>query len=108
MDDFEKKISGSDYQFVNNNSGAPNGGNFGQGGMNTTPMTMGEWLITLIVMCIPCVNIIMCFVWGFGSNGNLNRRNFCRAQLIMIVVLFILYLLIFVVIGVGVMSAYPY
>lgn len=46
------------------------------------PMTMGEWLITLIVGTIPCIGIIMLFVWGFGSTGNVNRRNYCRAQLI--------------------------
>lgn len=46
------------------------------------PMTMTEWLVTLIVAAIPCINIIMLFVWAFGSTGNVNRRNFCRAQLI--------------------------
>ena len=109
--DFEK-TSNNDYEFVRNNSGAPMGGNYGnnhgQGGFDTTPMTMGEWVITLLIMCIPCVNIIMCFVWGFGSTGNLNRRNFCRAQLIFIAVAVVLYLLIFVVIGIGAASTYPY
>ena len=66
-----------------------------------TPMTMGEWIVTLIIMAIPCVNIIMCFVWGFGSTGNLNRRNFCRAYLIMIAVVFVLYLILAVTVGVS-------
>ena len=44
---------------------------------NKAVMTMGEWLITLIVLAIPCVNVIMYFVWAFG-NGNENRKNFCR------------------------------
>ena len=52
-------------------------------------------------MAIPCVNIIMCFVWGFGSTGNLNRRNFCRAYLIMIAVVFVLYLILAVTVGVS-------
>ena len=29
---------------------------------NKAVMTMGEWLITLIVLAIPCVNVIMYFV----------------------------------------------
>ena len=43
----------------------------------------------------------MCFVWGFGSTGNLNRRNFCRAYLIMIAVVFVLYLILAVTVGVS-------
>ena len=46
------------------------------------PMTLGEWLITILVLSIPCLNLIMAFVWGFGNGGNINRRNFCRAALI--------------------------
>lgn len=55
--------------------------NYGQQDPNKAVMTMGEWLITLIIMAIPLINIIMLFVWGFG-NGNENRKNFCRAELI--------------------------
>ncbi|MFW5647205.1 MAG: hypothetical protein ACOCM8_07120 [Acetivibrio ethanolgignens] len=50
------------------------------------PMTMAEWLITLIVGLIPFIGIIMLFVWAFGSTGNVNRRNYCRAQLIIMAV----------------------
>ncbi len=49
---------------------------------NKSVMTMGEWVVTLLIMMIPCVNIIMMFVWAFG-NGNENRKNYCRANLIM-------------------------
>ncbi len=45
------------------------------------PMSLGEWLITIIVQMIPCVGIIMMFVWAFGQ-GNISRRNYCRAMLI--------------------------
>jgi len=50
-----------------------------------TPLTLGEWLITLIVLMIPCLNIVMLFVWGFGS-GNVSRKNYCRAALILMVI----------------------
>lgn len=51
---------------------------------NKSVMSMGEWLITLIVMMIPCVNFIMMLIWSFG-NGNENRKNYCRANLIVTV-----------------------
>ena len=50
------------------------------------PLTTGEWIVTLLVFMIPGVNIIMHLVWAFGE-GNISRRNFCRAQLIILAVL---------------------
>lgn len=44
-------------------------------------MGVGQWMIITLVMSIPCVNIIMLFVWGFGK-GNLTRANYCKAALI--------------------------
>jgi len=44
-------------------------------------MSVGEWLITTLVLVLPCVGLIMAFVWAFG-NGNENRKNYCRAWLI--------------------------
>lgn len=38
--------------------------------------------MTHVVLLIPVVNIIMHFIWAF-DNGNLSRRNFCRARLIL-------------------------
>lgn len=45
------------------------------------PMSVGQWLITMLVMLIPCVNIVMIFVWAFGS-GNRSRANYFKATLI--------------------------
>lgn len=67
------------------------------------PMTMGQWLLTLIIVFIPvcCVGFIMTLVWAFG-NGNVNRRNFCRALLIVDAIgllLVILYIIILAAAG---------
>lgn len=60
----------------------------------TAPViSLGDWIITLIVLAIPLVNIIMALVWGFSSGTNPNKQNFCRAILIMYVVCFILFFL---------------
>ncbi len=67
-------------------------------------MTMGEWLITLIVLAIPCVNVIMYFVWAFG-NGNENRKNFCRAGLIVMAVGIVLTLILYAVVGASLAAA---
>lgn len=50
---------------------------------DTEPMSFGDWLVTLLLTFIPCVNIIMLFVWAFGDKtGNLNRQNFAKAKLV--------------------------
>ena len=71
---------------------------------NKAVRTMGEWLITLIVLAIPCVNVIMYFVWAFG-NGNENRKNFCRAGLIVMAVGIVLTLILYAVVGASLAAA---
>ncbi len=56
-------------------------------------VSLKEWLITMLILCIPIVNIIMPFVWAFGSNTNPSKANFFKAQLIMAVVGIILWFL---------------
>lgn len=50
--------------------------------MREYPMTLGDWMITLLILAIPVVNIVMAFVWGFGGNAPKSKQNFCRAVLI--------------------------
>lgn len=62
-------------------------------------MTVKDWLIVSLIMIIPLVNIIMLFVWAFGDGTNPNKRNYCRAALIMFAILLGLYLIIFIVLA---------
>ena len=65
-------------------------------------MTIGDWIVTSIVLALPLVTLIMAFVWGFGSNTNPNKANYCKAWLIVIAIFVALYILLFVfVIGAG-------
>jgi hypothetical protein len=56
-------------------------------------VSTGGWLGTLILMAIPVIGFIMCVVWAFGG-GNLNRRNFARACLIIWAVFIVLGIII--------------
>lgn len=73
--------------------------------MDTSPMSMGDWLLTILAAMIPCAGLILYIVWAFSSTGNINRRNFCRAQLIIMAVVFVLYLVIAVVFGAAIISS---
>ena len=41
-------------------------------------------------MMIPLVNLIMMFVWAFGSNTNPNKANYFKAALILFVIYLVL------------------
>ena len=44
-------------------------------------MNVKQWLITLIIIAIPIVNLIFLLIWAFGKEDN--RKNFSRALLIL-------------------------
>ena len=71
--------------------------------MDTTPLTMGDWILTLLAAFIPCCGgIILYCYWAFAKKGNLHRRNFCRAALIIeavLIILMIIFLVLVVIIG---------
>ena len=62
---------------------------------NERVMSVSEWLITLLLMIIPLVNLILLIVWAVSDSGNRNRTNWARASLIMAAISIGLYLLIF-------------
>ncbi|HMM03983.1 MULTISPECIES: hypothetical protein [unclassified Dysgonomonas] len=53
---------------------------------NKSVVSMGEWLITMLIMIIPVVNFIMLFVWAFGSNTPESKANWAKAQLVWMVI----------------------
>ena len=46
-------------------------------------VTMGEWFVFFLLLCIPIVNIIMLFVWAFGSDTKPSKKNLCKLQLLL-------------------------
>ena len=49
---------------------------------NYQPVTVGNWILTYLLMCIPFVNIVLLFVWAFGSNTPKSKANWAKASLI--------------------------
>ena len=62
-------------------------------------MTVGDWLLTYLIMIVPIVNIVMIFIWAFSSNTNVHRSTWAKASLIVLAILFTLYILVFVIIS---------
>jgi len=47
------------------------------------PMTIGNWLLTFIILAIPLVGIVMQIVWAVSAETHPSKRTFCHAGLIM-------------------------
>jgi hypothetical protein len=62
---------------------------------NQDTLSVGEWMIILLLITIPVVNIIMLLVWALSSDTNETKSNFAKAALMWFVVIIILWLLFF-------------
>ncbi len=57
-------------------------------------MSVKDWVVTILLTCIPLVGIVLLFVWAFGNDGNKIRQNWAKGNLIVAAIVLVLYLLI--------------
>lgn len=73
------------------------------------PMTVGEWILTMLITAIPCVNVIMMLVWAFGSGAKRSKSNWAKAMLIVMLIGVILSVILAVTgVGMGIYQYYLY
>ena len=49
---------------------------------NEQPMKIKNWIPVFILSVIPCVNIIMLFIWAFSSATNKSKKTYAQTALI--------------------------
>ena len=77
------------------------------GGAEMEPvMTVGEWALTILLTCIPCVNIIMLLIWAFGSSAPKTKSNWAKAQLIFVAIGIVLSIILSTVMGASLAALY--
>jgi len=72
-----------------------------EGYQNETPVSVGEWMLTMLIMCIPIIGLVMLFVWAFGGGAQPSKANWAKASLLWMVLTFVIVIL-FIVLGFGV------
>ena len=72
---------------------------------NTQAMSVGEWMLTILIAALPLVGFIMLFVWAFGGNAPECKANWAKASLIWLAIVIVLYLIIFMVFGAALLSS---
>lgn len=73
---------------------------------DTKILSVGQWMITILLFLLPVVNIIVMAVWAFSSKGNVNRRNLSRASLLWIIILLIAYVVAMTIAGFTIMDLF--
>jgi len=61
-------------------------------------VSVGEWMITILITALPLIGLIMLFVWAFGDGSNPSKKNWATATLIwyaIAIVLFIIFIIMF-------------
>lgn len=69
-------------------------------------MTLGQWIGTLILVSIPCVNLVMLIIWAAGS-GNSTRKKFAQAYLIVMAIVFVITFVAGLLFGASLMAMLP-
>ena len=72
---------------------------------NLEPVPIGTWLGIMFLSLIPCVNLIMLFVWAF-SDGRESRKNWAKAQLIFIAIMIVLEIVVMILFGAAIVAFY--
>ncbi|NQX66535.1 hypothetical protein HQN90_10400 [Paenibacillus alba] len=68
-------------------------------------LSVKDWMITILLLAIPIVNIVMLFVWAFGGGVNPTKANYAKASLIWAVIGIVLYIIFVVIFFGAVMSS---
>lgn len=74
-------------------------------------LSLGDWMLTLLLLMIPVVNIVMLIVWSADSKTNPNKRHFAWAQLIYMGIIFVLSIIfssVFAAIIIGAINSINY
>ena len=57
--------------------------------------SVGDWMITLLILSIPLVNFIVLLIWAFSSSTDPIKANFSKAALLWLLIIVVLYMLFF-------------
>ena len=69
------------------------------------PNSVGDWVLTIFLTCIPCVGLILLFVWAFGSGTNESKSNWAKAQLIWVAIGIVLTIILYAIMGAALFAA---
>ena len=55
-------------------------------GSENQPVSIGEWILTFILLAIPLVNLIMLIVWAVSGSTHPSKKTFAQAYFVLIAI----------------------
>ncbi|MCL9659138.1 hypothetical protein SK066_16370 [Paenibacillus hunanensis] len=77
-----------------------------QPGQPAPVISVKEWMITLLLLAIPLVNLIMLFIWAFGGGTNISKSNYAKAALLWAAIWIVVYIIFFVLFGAAMFAGF--
>ncbi len=68
------------------------------------PMTLGDWIISVIIKRLPLIGFIMLIVWAVDSNTDPDKAKWAKAELIVKLIIFASVMIFIAIIGFGVFA----
>jgi len=65
------------------------------------PITLGDWIISVIVTKIPLIGFIMLIVWAVDKDTEPNKANWAKAELIVKLIGFLIVIIFIAIIGIS-------
>ena len=66
---------------------------------NATVMSYKEWALTLFLASIPIIGFILVLIWAFDSGTQINKKNWAKGSLLLMIIYFIIALLFLFMFG---------
>ncbi len=53
---------------------------------NSNVLSVKDWAITIFITGLPLIGLIMLFVWAFSDDTNLNKKNWAKGNLLIMLI----------------------
>lgn len=68
------------------------------------PLSLSDWMVTILITFIPIANLVMLLVWAFSSETHPSKKNWAKATLIWMLIGFVLYFIFVAIFGMALLS----
>lgn len=66
---------------------------------NANVMSYKEWALTIFLASIPVIGLILVLIWAFDSGTRVNKKNWAKGTLLLMVIYFIMAMLFLFMFG---------
>lgn len=70
------------------------------------PVSVGDWMVTILLAHIPCVNLIMLFGWMYGTKKS--KSNYSKAMLVWMLIYFVMAILMITIFSPWIVSVFEF